>query len=88
MASKRSVPTFTLTRDGGSFGGDDGLREWIKTDARMNSGASGGPVVDEQGVLFGLVNESIWNDDDVMWFSRPVSRVPRPGGGSLQRTPP
>jgi len=76
-----SVGRLTLTLSRGIVSGFEphGKDLMVKTDADINSGNSGGPVVDDRNCLVGLATETVGNDDGgpgQMGYLRPVWIVP------------
>ena len=67
--------TFTSGKVSGFIDEDrDGLTDWIKTDALVNHGNSGGTAVDAQGRMIGVPTAKIGGEDnDQMFFLRPVN---------------
>jgi S1-C subfamily serine protease len=60
---KDLLPTITVTagRTAGFVNGEDGARIWIKTDASISGGNSGGTAVDDEGFLVAIPT---WVDTD------------------------
>lgn len=54
----------------------DGEREWIKTDARINAGNSGGTAMDENFRYVGVPSRERIAEDDELGYSRPVNTIP------------
>jgi S1-C subfamily serine protease len=67
--------TFTSGKVSGFIDEDyDGLTDWIKTDALVNHGNSGGTAVDQNGLMIGVPTAKIGGEDnDQMFFLRPVN---------------
>ncbi len=54
----------------------DGEREWIKTDARINAGNSGGTAMDLNFLYVGVPSRERIAEDDELGYSRPVNTIP------------
>lgn len=54
----------------------DGVREWIKTDARINAGNSGGTALDGSFRYVGVPSRERVSEDDELGYSRPVTVIP------------
>jgi S1-C subfamily serine protease len=54
----------------------DGEREWIKTDARINAGNSGGTAMDLNFRYVGVPSRERIAEDDELGYSRPVNTIP------------
>ncbi len=71
----------TITYTSGKVSGfidedQDGLTDWIKTDALVNHGNSGGTAIDDAGLMVGVPTAKIGGEDnDQMFFLRPVNRA-------------
>ena len=71
----------TITYTSGKVSGfidedQDGLTDWIKTDALVNHGNSGGTAIDAAGLMVGVPTAKIGGEDnDQMFFLRPVNRA-------------
>lgn len=71
----------TITYTSGKVSGfidedQDGLTDWIKTDALVNHGNSGGTAIDDAGRMVGVPTAKIGGEDnDQMFFLRPVNRA-------------
>jgi S1-C subfamily serine protease len=75
-AANDAVPQATMSR--GSVAavrtGDEGDARYIQTDAVVQPGSSGGPMVDEQGYAIGVIRMAIARRSGVA-FAIPVNRV-------------
>ena len=75
-AAQDAVPQATVSR--GSVAavrtGDEGDARYIQTDAVVQPGSSGGPMVDEQGYAIGVIRMAIARRSGVA-FAIPVNRV-------------
>ncbi len=49
---------------------------WLKTDARINAGNSGGSLIDGDGFLVGIPTKEIIQGDDELGYCRELSAVP------------
>lgn len=69
--------TFTSGKVSGFIDEDqDGQTDWIKTDALVNHGNSGGTAVDQNGLMIGVPTAKIGGEDnDQMFFLRPVNNA-------------
>lgn len=73
-----SRTTLSLTR--GIVAGvlaEDGERTWLKTDARINAGNSGGTAFDGDFNYVGVPSRERVVEDDELGYSRPVSTIPQ-----------
>ncbi|MGE0432255.1 MAG: trypsin-like peptidase domain-containing protein [Planctomycetota bacterium] len=77
IGGQASRPGVTLTR--GMVSGFQSKRRktwWIKTDADISPGNSGGTVTNSKGELVGVPSIVIHRDDAILAFCRPTERIP------------
>ena len=69
--------TFTSGKVSGFIDEDgDGLTDWIKTDALVNHGNSGGTAINASGEMIGVPTSKVGGEDnDQMFFLRPANRA-------------
>lgn len=60
-----------------------GDSKWLKTDARINAGNSGGALLSNEGVLLGVPTKEIIQGDDELGYCRPITEIPEAWWTSL-----
>lgn len=71
----------TITYTAGHVSGfidedDDSITDWIKTDAVVNHGNSGGTAINHKGEMIGVpTSKIIGEDNDIMFYLKPINQA-------------
>lgn len=87
VGGDESRSSISLTRGivSGFLADGDGGRTWLKTDAQMNSGNSGGTALDHRYRFVGIPSRKLIDEDDQLGYCRPTSTIPASWRGRLRR---